>query len=197
MPTFAWRGRILPAVAVLLLGVAAGCRSSEPATDADAPHYEPAATIKDLMLSVVDPAADQVWNAVTTVQSVSGTVETVPKTDEDWLKVRHGAVTLSEAANLLIMPGRNVARAHEKSDTPGVELEPAEMQVLIDKDRAAFNMRARALHEAGMAATAAADAKDAQKLFEVGEQIERACETCHMAYWYPNEKIPTVPSAPR
>jgi cytochrome c556 len=95
------------------------------------------------------------------------------------------------------MPGRKVALPHEKSDTPGVELEPAEMQVLIDKDRAAFNGRAKALHEAGMAAVAAADAKDPQKLFEVGEQIERACETCHMAYWYPNEKIPTVPNAPR
>ena len=113
------------------------------------------------------------------------------------LKVRHGAVGLSEAANLLMMPGRHVAQPHEKSDTPGVELEPAEMQVLIDKDRASFNMRARALHEAGMAATAAADAKDAQKLFEVGEQIERACEGCHLSYWYPNEKVPPVPGAPR
>jgi len=197
MPTFAWRRRVVPAAAVLLLAVAAGCRSSEPAPTPDAPQYEPAATIKDLMLSVIDPAADQVWNAVTTVQSVSGTVETVPKTEEDWLKVRHGAVTLSESANLLIMPGRNVARPHEKSETPGIELEPAEMQVLIEKDRAAFNKRARALHEAGMAATAAADAKDSQKLFEVGEQIEHACEGCHASYWYPNEKVPEVPSAPR
>ena len=48
-----------------------------------------------------------------------------------------------------------------------------------------------------MAAVAAADAKDARKLFEVGETIEHACEGCHSAYWYPNEKIPTVPSAPR
>ena len=76
-------------------------------------------------------------------------------------------------------------------------LEPEEKQRLIDKDRAAFNQRAKALHEAGMAAVAAADAKDAQKLFEVGETIEHACEGCHSAYWYPNEKIPTVPSAPR
>jgi len=197
MPTFAWRRHVVPAAAVLLLAVVAGCRSSEPGPTPDAPQYEPAATIKDLMLSVIDPAADQVWNAVTTVQSVSGTVETVPRTEEDWLKVRHGAVTLSEAANLLIMPGRNVARPHEKSETPGIELEPAEMQVLIEKDRAAFNKRARALHEAGMAATAAADAKDAQKLFEVGEQIEHACEGCHSNYWYPNEKVPEVPSAPR
>jgi len=77
-----------------------------------------------------------------------------------------------------------------------VELEPAEMEVLINKDRAAFNQRAKALHEAGMAALAAADAKDAQKLFEVGEQIEHACESCHSNYWYPNEKVPPVPSAP-
>ena len=110
---------------------------------------------------------------MTTVQTAKGTIDTVPKTAEDWLKVRHGAVGLSEAANLLMMPGRHVAQPHEKSDTPGVELEPAEMEVLINKDRAAFIQRAKALHEAGMAAVAAADAKDAQKLFEVGEQIEQ------------------------
>jgi len=196
MPIATWRNRLAPA-AVLLLIVTAGCSKSEPAPAADAPHYEPAATIKDLMQSIVDPSADQVWNAVTTVQTAAGTVETVPKTDDDWLKVRHGAVGLSEAANLLIMPGRKVARPHEKSETPGVELEPDEMQVLIDKDRVAFYGRAKALHEAGMAAVAAADAKDAQKLFEVGEQIERACENCHVNYWYPNEKVPPVPGAPR
>lgn len=197
MSIFKGRRWVAPA-AVLLLVVAAGCSKSEPApTAVDAPHYEPAATIKDLMQSIIDPAADQVWNAVTTVQTAGGTVDTVPKTDEDWLKVRHGAVGLSEGANLLIMPGRKVALPHEKSATPGVELEPEEMQVLIEKDRAAFNQRAKALHEAGMAAVAAADAKDAQKLFEVGETIEHACEGCHSAYWYPNEKIPTVPSAPR
>jgi hypothetical protein len=196
MPIATWRNRLAPA-AVLLLIVTAGCSKSEPAPAADAPHYEPAATIKDLMQSIVDPSADQVWNAVTTVQTAAGTVETVPKTDDDWLKVRHGAVGLSEAANLLIMPGRKVARPHEKSETPGVELEPDEMQVLIDKDRVAFYGRAKALHEAGMTAVAAADAKDAQKLFEVGEQIERACENCHVNYWYPNEKVPPVPGAPR
>jgi hypothetical protein len=197
MRTLSWHGRVL--LALVALGAAAACSKSEPApAPSDAPRYEPAATVKDLMQSIVDPAADQVWHAVTTVQTAAGTVETVPKTEEDWLKVRHGAVGLSEAANLLIMPGRHVARPHEKSETPGVELEPAEMEVLINKDRAAFNQRARALHEAGMAAVAAADAKDTKKLFEVGEQIENACENCHSNYWYPNEKIPAVtPPPPR
>lgn len=177
--------------------VAAGCSSKPAPLATEAPPYDPAGTVKDLMQSIVDPSADVVWLAVTTVQSASGTIETSPKTEEDWLKVRHGAVGLSEGANLLMMPGRHVARPGEKSETPGVELEPSEMEALIAKDRPAFIGRAKALHEAGLAAIAAVDAKDAQKLFEVGEQIERACENCHSHYWYPNEKIPEVPAAPR
>jgi hypothetical protein len=147
------------------------------------------------MQSVVDPSADVVWLSVTTVQSTKGTVETAPKTDEEWTKVRHGAVALTEAANLLMVPGRHVARPGEKSETPGVELEPSEMEVLINKDLTAWHKRARALHDAGLAALQAIDAKDAPKVFEVGEQIERACEGCHSQYWYPNEKIPPVPGA--
>ena len=156
------------------------------------PEYIPTATVKDLMQSVVDPSADVVWLSVTTVQDVKGTTEKAPKTDEEWTMVRHGAIALTEAANLLMVPGRHVARPGEKSETPGIELEPSEMEVLINKDLGAWRKRAHALHEAGVAALQAVDAKDANKVFEVGEQIERACEGCHTQYWYPNEKIPPV-----
>jgi hypothetical protein len=147
------------------------------------------------MQSVVDPSADVVWLSVTTVQDAKGTVEKAPKTDEEWTMVRHGAIALTEAANLLMVPGRHVARPGEKSETPGVELEPSEMEVLINKDLAAWRKRAHALHDAGLAAIQAIDNKDANKVFEVGEQIERACEACHSQYWYPNEKIPPVPGS--
>ena len=40
----------------------------------------------------------------------------------------------------------------------------------------------------------AADAHDAGKVFEVGEKIENACESCQRQYWYPNEKIPSFPT---
>ena len=169
--------------------------AAAPAPAPPPPEYVPTATVKDLMQSVVDPNADVVWLAVTTVQSNKGTVETRPKTDEEWTKVRHGAVALMEASNLLMVPGRHVAKPGEKSETPGVELEPSEMEALINKDLAAWRKRAHGLHEAGAAAIQAIDAKDADKLFEVGEQIERACESCHSQYWYPNEKIPPVPTS--
>jgi hypothetical protein len=197
-------GWFLPLSAAIFLGVlvmVSACQSrTQGATPAPAPaptqpEYTPTATIKDIMMSVVDPNADVVWLAVTTVQSAKGTVDTAPKNDEEWKKVRQGAIALTEASNLLIMPGRHVAAPGEKSETPGVELEPSEMEALINKDRASWEMRAKKLHEAGVAVLQAIDAKDSQKVFEVGEQIEQACENCHRQYWYPNEQIPPVPAS--
>jgi len=159
------------------------------------PQYQATSTIKDIMLSIVDPNADVVWLSVTTVQSSKGTVDTAPKNDEEWKKVRQGAIALTEASNLLMMPGRHVAAPGEKSETPGVELEPSEMEELINKDRASWVMRATKLHEAGLAAVQAVDAKDPQNVFEADEQIEQACENCHRQYWYPNEQIPPVPAS--
>ena len=195
-------GWLLPLSATVFLGAlltVSACQSSAstpaPAPAPAQPVYAPTATIKDIMLSIVDPAADVVWLSVTTVQSSAGTVDTAPKNEEEWKKVRQGAIALTEAANLLMMPGRHVAGPGEKSETPGVELEPSEMEELIKKDRGAWEMRATKLHEAGLAVLQAIDAKDSQKVFEVGEQIEQACENCHRQYWYPNEQIPPVPAS--
>jgi hypothetical protein len=194
----------LPLSAVVFLGVlfsVSACQSKSqgaapaPAPAPAQPEYTPTATIKDIMLSIVDPNADVVWGSVTTVQSAKGTLDTSPKNDEEWKKVRQGAIALTEASNLLVMPGRHVAAPGEKSETPGVELEPSEMEGLINKDRASWEMRAKKLHEAGVAVLQAIDAKDSQKVFEVGEQIEQACENCHRQYWYPNEQIPPVPAS--
>ncbi len=186
-------------ILVVTIGVVACRRGQSDVSARELPEYTPSATIKDLMQAIVDPSADAVWTSVTTVMSGTGTVETVPKTDEDWAKVRHGAIRLLEVSNLLIVPGRHVARPGEKSEAPGVELEPAEMEALILKDIPGWRARAKALHEAGLSALKAADARDPDKVFEIGEEIEEACENCHRSYWYPNEKIPPplrLPSAP-
>jgi len=182
-------------LAFLTVLTAAGCNRTTEATPAAAalPPFVTEHTIKDLMLNVIDTNADVVWLSVTTVASDKGLVETRPTTDAEWAKVRQGAVTLAEAANLLMIPGRHVARPHEKSETPGVELEPAEMEELINKDRSAFYKHARALYDAAMLAVEAIDKKDADRVFEVGENIDQACEQCHRSYWYPNEKIPELP----
>ena len=189
--------RILLAASTALAAslVATACQTAAPPAPAG-PTYMPTSTIKELMLSVIDPSADVVWLSVMAVMNEKGLIETKPITDEDWLKVRHGAVTLMEAANLLMVPGRRVAKPGEKSETPGVELEPEEMDALIAKNRPAWEARAKALHDIVEKVIVAIDAKDSDKVFELGEQIEVACESCHKQYWYPNEVIPSLPPDP-
>jgi hypothetical protein len=196
IPDMRMRSSTIHAIFVLCLVSIAGLygcrRAPEAAAPAPlaAPEYKPDATIKDLMQHVVDTSADTVWLSVTTIASSEGLIETRPKNDEEWARVRGGAIQLAEAANLLMIPGRHVARPGEKSETPGVELEPEEMEKLINDDLVAWRQRATALHDAAMLALRAAEAKDADKIFEIGETIEMACENCHKQYWYPNEKIP-------
>ncbi len=192
------------AILTTVLTTAVACTTSQSSvqanTDAKAasalaaqPTYTPTATIKDVMDAIVDPAGDLVWDATTTIVDTKGTKEKAPKTDDEWKSVRRGALMLVEGANLLQMPGRHMARPGEKSEVPGVELEPTEMEALVNKDRAAWNKHAQDLHAAGMVVLQAIDAKDAQKLFEVGGELDTVCENCHRAYWYPNEKIPDFP----
>jgi hypothetical protein len=185
-------------IAPLAAGLSSCAAPSTPAAEAapPVPPYTASATVKDIMLHIIDPAADDVWLAVSTVSTAAGTVETVPTNDEEWLKARRGALTLIEASNLLMIPGRNVARPGEKSEAPGVELEPHEMQANIAKDLPEYYKAARRLHDAAAQALGAIEAKDAPKLFELGETIENACEYCHSRYWYPNEKIPAIIQPP-
>jgi cytochrome c556 len=172
---------------------AAACQRAAETPPVHQPQFAPDVTVKDLMLNIVDTSADVVWLSVTTVANETGLVETRPQNDEEWAKVKQGALTLAEAANLLMIPGRRVAPADHKSEVPGIELEGEEMDALIAKDRAAWDKHARALYDAAMIAYRAADAKDADTIFEIGESIENACEGCHRTYWYPNEKIPELP----
>jgi len=183
-------------VCVLAAVFAAACQRPAETPPAHQPQFAPEVTIKDLMLNIIDTSADVVWLSVTTVASDKGLVETRPQNDEEWTKVRQGALTLAEAANLLMIPGRRVAPTDHKSEVPGIELEGEEMDALIAKDRAAWDKHARALYDAAMATYRAAEAKDADKVFELGESIEHACEGCHSTYWYPNEKIPELPQFP-
>jgi hypothetical protein len=177
MRTFHW----LLLVGVSLLMVAACSRSASPRES----PLRPTSTIKDIMDSMVDPCADALWDSVATIVSALGTEQRAPKTDEDWAKVRHNAITLAEATNLLVMDGRRVARPGEKAENPEVELRPEEIEAAISQDRQAWINFAHGLNDAALAAVKGIDAKDVKGLFDAGEAIDTACENCHLKYWYP------------
>jgi hypothetical protein len=185
--TFHWL-----ALAGASLLVAAACSSQPPAAAPSSKTGSPfiiTATIKDVMDSMVDPSADYLWESVATIVTKAGTEERRPRTDEDWKKVRRAAVTLIEATNLLVMDGRQVAKPGEKSENPGIELSPEAIRRVMDDDPVTLVTLAHALHDAGVKALAAIDAKNADALSDAGETIDTACENCHLKYWYPPDAV--------
>jgi hypothetical protein len=171
-----------------MLVLLAACTAKQPQQAAQQePDYRVTATVKDIMDSMVDPGSDVLWDSVETIVSAKGTEEKMPRTDEEWKNVRNHAIMLLEATNLLLMPGRHVAKSGEKADDPKVELAPEQIETLINQDRAAWVKFAHGLHDATMESFKAIEKRDVEGLLNTGDGIDRACENCHLKYWYPNE----------
>jgi len=165
----------------------AGLLGSCSKPDAPTADYNLVATIKDIMDSHVDPSADYIWQSIGTEVSADGIKEKRPQNPEEWKEERRRAMVLVEAANLLIMPGRRVAKEGEKADNPEVELGPEEIQALIDKDRPNFLRLAKEFQTTAIEQLKAVDDKDIEALLKVGGDVDTRCENCHKVYWYPND----------
>jgi len=71
------------------------------------PPFDTTISVPELMESVMDPAADGVWEAVGTIYTKDGAFEKVPADDDEWNAVRAKAITLVETGNLLLLPSRS------------------------------------------------------------------------------------------
>jgi hypothetical protein len=146
------------------------------------------ATIKDIMHSMVDPSGDFLFKSVQEIADEQGIRQKAPETDAQWEDVRDRLRVLLEAPDLLTTEGRLAARPKDRSKDPQVENEPDAVQKLLGADRSSFVRRARRLHDAAAVAMKAVDAKDKDALFHALDGIDKACENCHLHYWYPNDK---------
>src|ERR1051326_3613479 len=107
---------LLLALATGLFALTAACsaqQAPQPGSSAQtpsamaAPHtalwgeLKPVVSVKELMRDMIDPASDFIFDSVSSVSTRKGTIETFPRTDKDWEKVRFGAVTIAEGVYLL------------------------------------------------------------------------------------------------
>lgn len=183
------KGLLLP---IALGACLAACDQPAAAPQVPGPAFKTTATIQDLMVAIVDPVADTLWESVGTELSKDGLVEKQPRTDEEWLAVRRQAITLVESANLLRIPGRAVVVAGgklEDAHVPGI-LSAEEAQKAISQDQAGFAAEADRFHDTASLALKAIDARSVTGLLEAGSRIQQACESCHVKFWYPNAQKP-------
>jgi hypothetical protein len=137
-----------------------GCRSAP-----EPPPFQPVADMKQLMTSVVDPAADVIWGSVGTIVSEAGTEERAPKTDEEWAAVLQSAYVIAESGNLMMMGGRA-------------------------RDTDAWMRHSRELTDVGVRAIKAAESRNKDAIFTVGGDIYEVCANCHRTYLITAEGIP-------
>lgn len=115
------------------------------------------ADLKQIMGSVIDPAADVVWESVGTIITAEGVEEIRPRDDEEWTQVAQSAWVLTESANSLMIGNR-------------------------PKDTDEWMRLSQALADTGLRAARAAESHDAEALFTAGSDVYLACTACHSVY---------------
>ena len=123
-------------------------------TSASLPEFRPVATVDQVMDSIVIPSSQVIFDAVV---YENGELTSSPKTDDDWFSVQMQAYAVAEAGNLLLMPPRA-------------------------KDSADWVTMSRALTDAAVEVTKAAEAKDIERTLSTGSNLYRACVNCHEKY---------------
>ena len=186
---------------LIAIGVSTfGCSSpqagvSKPAALLQAPapklwgDMTPVVSVKELMRDFIDPASDYVFDSIGTVVTKKGRVEKMPKTDEDWDKIRIGGVMMAEGAYLLKVP-RPFAPAGDQNNSTGPEpeeLSPAQIKAKLEADPVLWNAKIEALRNVGLEVIEIVKRKDVNELWDAGDNLDHACESCHLAYWYPGE----------
>ena len=171
---------------------------AKPPVKAKLPHVVPVtspsgvrfvASVRDIMESMVEPNADKLFDSVAIDVNETGIHEMKPETDEQWEELEHAAFGLAEAVTLIKMVGRPMAQPGEMNNDPeGPELAPIVIAAKVRRSRATWNKHATHLQDLAIKALAIVEKRDTKGLFDIGGDLDTACENCHLEYWYPDDK---------
>lgn len=123
-----------------------GQGTATPAASNRSPATARVGTMSELMIHMIYPTSDAIFYISSRT----------PTTDEAWGQLQAKTLTLAEAANLLMMPGRT--RAGQ------------------------WNRDARQMLDAASGAFKAAKAKNVEGVESVSDQLYESCVSCHKAY---------------
>jgi hypothetical protein len=183
----------LSALVALNLSCSTSNSAPAPSRSAGGPLWgdmKPIVSVKELMADMIDPASDYVFDSIGTIITKEKTTEIQPRTDEDWAKIRAGAVMMAEGVYLLKVPRRFTPVGDENNSTgpEPEELSPAQITAKVEKDPVLWNAKIEALRNVGLEVLEIVKKKDTNALWDACEDLDSACENCHLEFWYPGER---------
>jgi hypothetical protein len=66
-------------------------------------------------------------------------------------------------------------------------LSPAQIKAKLEADPVLWNAKIEALRNVGLEVLDIVKRKDVKELWDAAENLDEACESCHIAYWYPGD----------
>ena len=148
-------------------------------------HFDRGYSIKTLMNTMVQPNALEIWQAVRYVATVDGVIEDVsPQTNEDWETLRTSAITLVEAGNALLVPGRVAEPTDPLVEYPDYMYRSEEIQGLTETNPEIWRSYIQEMQFSTQATLEAIERRDVLGLIEAAGTINNACESCHADFWY-------------
>ena len=152
--------RCAVAVSVLFLAACAGQHPGTEIVNSPAPEVKPAVitlpiSINEVMVSGIDHAAHEVWNAPVKEKS--------PKTEQDWTELEHHALQLVTLSRAILLASTGKADANWVKSPE-------------------WTKNAQALTDASTAALTGIRAKDLNAINGAGDKLVMSCEDCHKAF---------------
>jgi cytochrome c556 len=173
----------------VLMSAALACTAAHAASPPPA-----AANLHDLMKKVVALQAQVIWDVGNQAQDDKGNPDASKLKPTDWARVvtagtqvKQVAQTLAKADHVMAAgPGQKIDGEGGSPEAPTAK----QVQGYIDADPQVFRAFSQALSVSMDQIVAAAQAKNAQKLFDVSGNLDQICEDCHVKFWYPNQQTP-------
>lgn len=144
-------------IVILAAGGAALAQDDDDAAAVDELTEARLAAAHDYMEGVVEPTAEELWNSVGWIIDATGEHDLSPQNDEEWAAARQRAVAVQDVAEGL----KTATFAWDEPEWRGYA------QGVVDA--------------AGLSVTAA-EHQSVEEMFDAGQVLDEACESCHLHY---------------
>jgi hypothetical protein len=173
--------KVSSAIAIAAIGVAAlsACKKEAAAAPLD---------VRATMQDRVNPAMTAIWDVGNNALDDNGGLDPALLDDAKWAIIAGNADKLAAAGTAISNAGSFVSAAADNSTVGEGEITMAAVQQHVDGNPDGLKQMGAALADSATRLATAARARDAKTAGDLISGMDQVCESCHLEFWYPEQK---------